>query len=57
MEAAASILPPLSSMPWDTMNLLILETADWALDLLLSKVKLFFDIFLKLSSLHALAKP
>jgi len=39
------------------MNLSILKTVDWALDLPLSKVKLLFDIFLKLSSLHASARP
>ncbi len=57
MEAAASIRPPLSSISWETKNLSILETAEWALDLPLSNVKFFFDIFLKLSSLQASTRP
>ncbi len=57
MEAADSTRPPLLSMPWDTMNLSILETAAWCLDLPLSKVKLFLDIFRKLSNPQASAKP
>ncbi len=57
MEAAASIFPPLSSMSCETMNLSILDTAERALDLPLSYVNFFFDIFRKLSSREASARP
>jgi hypothetical protein len=48
--------PPLESRSWDTINLSILEIAELAPSLPLSKVKAFLDIFLKLSGDQALVR-
>ncbi len=56
-EATASILPPLSSKVWETINLSILETAEVAPVLPLSYVYSFFDNFRKLSMRQASTSP
>ncbi len=57
IDAIASILPPLSSISYETRNLSIRDTTERAPDLLLSYVNSFFDILRKLSSLQASASP
>jgi hypothetical protein len=57
IEMAASILAPIESKSWEMRNLKMHEIAECALDLLLSKVNSFVDIFQKLSSYHASIKP
>jgi hypothetical protein len=57
IKVAASILPPLKLRSWETRNLFMHETVERVLDLSLSKVNSFVDIFQKLSSFHATIKP
>ncbi len=57
IRVATSILPSLESRSWEMRNLSMCETAKLALDLPLSKVNSFTDIFRKLSSYHASIKP
>jgi hypothetical protein len=56
IEMAASVLLPFESRSWETRNLSMRETAECALDLSLSKVNSFVDIFQKLSSYHVSIK-
>ncbi len=52
-EVADSILPPRESMSWETKNLSIEDMVELALNLPLSYVYAFLDIFWKLSRHHA----
>jgi len=56
-DIAVLILPPLSSMSCEIMNLLIHDTAECVPDLPLSKVYSFLDISRKLSRRQALTSP
>lgn len=49
-EVATSILPPLMSRSWEMKNLCMYKTVEHTLDLPLSKVNSFVDIFQKLSN-------
>ncbi len=57
IEAATSILPPLSSTVWEIMILFILETADFLPALPLSYVNSFSDCLWKLSRSQTSVRP